>query len=211
MTPATTLTPRPTPAGPDGARHAGVSRAHAGASPPPSRQTPDTTAAATTTTDGGGGGDGAELTSQLRLSVGRLYRSLRLYGHITADTVPVCLLSALDTLHHRGELTPGQLAAAEHIRPASTTRIINTLARAGLISRQDHPSDRRQALLRITPAGIELLTDETTARERWLDQRLATLTEQQRQTLTHAAHIFTTLAGVPQPDRGEHQLQESST
>ena len=64
--------------------------------------------------------------------------------------------------------------------------------------------------MRIAPAGIELLSAETTAREHWLDQRLATLSSQERQTLTHAAHIITTLVCGAENDAGDHQRRESS-
>jgi DNA-binding MarR family transcriptional regulator len=152
--------------------------------------------------------DAVGLTSQLRLSAGRLYRRLRLHGHTTTGAIPIGLLCALDTLHRRGELSPGELAAAEQIQRPSTTRIINTLVRAGLISRQEHQADRRQAVLRITPAGVRLLTAETTARERWLDQRLGGLSCEERKTLTQATHIINILARGRESDPCDHQERE---
>lgn len=48
---------------------------------------------------------------------------------------------------------PGQLADAVGIEPPSLVRIIDQLVSAGLVLRQDDPSDRRAKTLSLTAAG----------------------------------------------------------
>lgn len=47
--------------------------------------------------------------------------------------------------------TPGAIASHLHISTASTTKLLDRLERAGHITRQPHPSDRRALTIAITP------------------------------------------------------------
>lgn len=61
-------------------------------------------------------------------------------------------LHFLIVCQHRGHLaTPGDIAAHLGITTASTTKLLDRLARAGHITREPHPSDRRALVVRITP------------------------------------------------------------
>jgi len=52
-----------------------------------------------------------------------------------------------------GPLPMGQVSAALHVVPRSTTDLVDGLVSAGLVARGAHPTDRRVILLELTPAG----------------------------------------------------------
>jgi DNA-binding MarR family transcriptional regulator len=59
---------------------------------------------------------------------------------------------AVQHLARSGELTPGQLGTLLQLSSGGTTGLIHRLQRAGHVSRQAHPRDRRSAVVRLTPA-----------------------------------------------------------
>ena len=132
------------------------------------------------------------LAGRLRLAVVRLNRRLR--AQRTDSTVTLTQLSALSSLKRLGALTPGELAASERVQPPSMTRVIAALEEQGLARRQPHPADGRQAIVSITEAGRRYLAAEATARERWLEQRLAELTDDERDLLARAVDVIDRMA-----------------
>jgi len=130
----------------------------------------------------------ARLPSDLSLAVIRLARQLR----FRRPDSPVSLsqLSALATLVKEGPITPGALAARERVRPPSMTRVIASLVDLGFVDRIAHPDDRRQVLVSVSPAGMELIEAERRASREWLQQRLDELTADERATLLAAADLM---------------------
>ena len=135
----------------------------------------------------------SELASALRLSVMRLARRMRA---VRADTsLTLTQLATLATLERRGPLTPRELAAAERVQPPSMTRIAASLEAAGLVTRADHPTDGRQVLLSIAPAGVALLREDRRRREAWLAQQLRGLDPEDLDVLRRATAVLDRLAG----------------
>ena len=99
-------------------------------------------------------------------------------------------LSALATLAKEGPITPGALAARERVRPPSMTRVIASLVDLGFVDRIAHPDDRRQVLVSVSRAGMELIDAERRASREWLQQRLDELTADERATLLAAADLM---------------------
>jgi DNA-binding MarR family transcriptional regulator len=132
------------------------------------------------------------LASRLRLAVVRLNRKLRAQRPDSA--VSLTKLAALSTLYKCGPLTPGELAAREGVQPPSMTRVIAGLEEIGLVTRGPHPTDGRQAIVALTPAGTSFLEAEVSVREAWLDRRLAELTAEERELLDRAAQIIDRIA-----------------
>ncbi len=60
------------------------------------------------------------------------------------------LIALLDADRNDISATPGWLSSQLQISSASTTTLIDRLAKRGLIARQDDPSDRRRTLLVVT-------------------------------------------------------------
>lgn len=134
----------------------------------------------------------AALASTLRLSVMRLARRLRAERPDTS--LSLSQLAALATLDRHGPLPPGGLAAHERVQPPSMTRLVATLEAAGLVLRTAHPSDGRQVLLRVSPAGAALLAEDRRRRDAWLAQRLRELPPADLAVLRAASAVLDRLA-----------------
>ena len=132
------------------------------------------------------------LPARLAVAALRLNRRLRRHG---IGSMSLSQLSALATLYRSGPQTPGELAARDHVRPPSTTKMIYALQELGMVTRLAHPSDRRQAIIELTDAGRARIEQETSARERWLERQLAALSDDERATLSVATEIIDRVAG----------------
>jgi DNA-binding MarR family transcriptional regulator len=127
------------------------------------------------------------------LAVVRLNRRLR--AQRTNSTVSLTQLAALSTLYKSGPMTPGELAAREGVQPPSMTRVIAALEEFGDASRRPHPTDGRQAIVALTEEGRIFHDAQVSAREAWLDRRLAELDDEERDLLAKAAEIIDRMAG----------------
>jgi len=130
----------------------------------------------------------AELASTLRVSVMRLSRRLR--AERLQTDLSLNQLAALGTLDRHGALTPRELAAHERVQPPSMTRVLAGLEERGLILRTPHASDGRQHLVSLTAHARTLLKEDRRKREAWLAQRLAELTQEERDVLRAAAPVI---------------------
>ena len=130
----------------------------------------------------------SDQTARLYLALGRLNRVLRrdardaLVGHGG--------LSALATLIADGPQRAGTLAEAEGITAPALTRIMNSLEELGYVVRRPDPQDRRANIVEATPAGEDLVLRGRAARLRALDERLGSLSEEQR------AHLLAALPAL---------------
>lgn len=132
--------------------------------------------------------DTRSLASDLSLAVVRLSRHLR--GRRADSPVSLTQLSALASLAEHGPTTPGGLAARERVQPPSMTRVIASLAEAGMVTRNPHPTDGRQIIVSLTEAGHALLADETSAREKWMTTQLAGLDRDELEVLRRSVGII---------------------
>jgi DNA-binding MarR family transcriptional regulator len=124
----------------------------------------------------------------------RLARRLRLEK--SSEDLSMNQLTALGTLHRCGELTVGELAGIEKVKPPSMTRTVNSLAEAGLVTRRAHPTDGRQVVVGLTPAASRVLDEDRRRRDAWLAKRLADLTADQRALLRDVAPLLDGLAST---------------
>jgi DNA-binding MarR family transcriptional regulator len=130
----------------------------------------------------------AELASSMRVSVMRLSRRLRVER---ADHgLTLTQISVLATLDRHGPLTPRELAQHERVQPPSMTRTLAGLEERALIVRTPHASDGRQHLISLAAPAAALLREDRRRRDAWLAQRLAELTQAERDVLRAAAPII---------------------
>ena len=130
----------------------------------------------------------AELASSMRVSVMRLSRRLRVER---ADHgLTLSQISVLATLDRHGPLTPRELAQHERVQPPSMTRTLAGLEERALIVRTPHASDGRQHLISLAAPAAALLREDRRRRDAWLAQRLAELTQAERDVLRAAAPII---------------------
>lgn len=87
--------------------------------------------------------------SSLRKAEERVSEASQEYMRLSAQDMRA--LHYLIVAKNRGELvTPGMIAAHLAISPASTTKLLNRLERAGHVLREVHPRDRRAFSIRVT-------------------------------------------------------------
>ena len=133
------------------------------------------------------------LASELRLSVARLSRRLRVERE-PDNPLSVAALSALGVIFREGECTIGALAAHERVQPPSMTRTVTCLVEEGYLARRPHETDGRQVLIDLTETGREILLADRRRRDAWLAQRLRELTHDERDLLRQAAPLIQRLA-----------------
>jgi DNA-binding MarR family transcriptional regulator len=134
----------------------------------------------------------SELASHLRPALLRLTRVVR--NQRVDMSVTLTQLSAMATLLKSGPMSAGELANCERVQPPSMTKVLANLEERGLVRRDVRPTDRRQAIIAITPAGEELLESERRSRDAWLTKRLATLSSEERVLLQRVVPILDKLA-----------------
>jgi DNA-binding MarR family transcriptional regulator len=140
--------------------------------------------------------DPGEIADRLHSGAIHLLRRLRIEDAASGLTAP--RLSALAVIVFGGPLTLGALAAAEQVRPPTMTRLVVALVRDGLVTREPHPDDRRQVLLRATAAGRRLLEEGRARRTASLARRLALLPPADLAALARAASPLERLARPPE-------------
>lgn len=104
------------------------------------------------------------------LSMGRFVVLVRLFSAEDADSVG------------RG-LTPAELAESSCVSRATMTGLLDTLEKDDLISRQDHPEDRRMYTVHLTPKARKLLEGLLPDHYRRIAALMTSLSEDERNTL----------------------------
>ena len=133
-----------------------------------------------------------ELVAALRVGVMRLARRLRLER--SGSDLTLTQLSALGTLSRYGDLTIGELAAIEKVKPPSMTRTVNCLEDAGLVSRTAHETDGRQVVVGLTEEARAVLDEDRRRRDAWLARHLADLDAGERDLLRAVAPLLDRMA-----------------
>lgn len=133
------------------------------------------------------------LAIDLRTAVMRTSRRLRVEA--TGDVITPGQYTVLAQLNANGPQTLRTLADREHVQAPSMTRIVNALTEQGFVTRTAHPNDGRQVQVGITDAGKAVLEEAREQRTAWLAQRVAGLSDEDREILSRAAHIMQEMAG----------------
>src|SRR5437764_208605 len=106
-----------------------------------------------------------------------------------ASGLSAARLSALSVLVFGGARTLGELAAAEHVRPATMTRIVQALEEARLVSRERDPRDGRVTRLRATARGERVMWRGRERRVERLAELLARLSPAEVAQVREAAEL----------------------
>ncbi|WP_199422810.1 MarR family transcriptional regulator [Actinotalea solisilvae] len=133
----------------------------------------------------------AALAGDLRVSLTHAVRRLRMER--SSERITDGQYAVLAALSNRGPMTPTALAEDQHVQPPPMTRTVNALVEAGLVRRDEHPTDRRQVLVHITEAGQAEVRETRRRRNEWLARRLATLDPAEREVLAQASVILRTV------------------
>jgi DNA-binding MarR family transcriptional regulator len=124
-----------------------------------------------------------EVLRAIRRIVRRISEHSRFLSREVGLTVPQLLvLRAIGTLEH-DEITLAIVSREVQLSPATVSRIIDRLERAGLVSRERRATDRRKVCLSLTPAGLDRFETLPTPLQETFVARLAKLSARQRTTL----------------------------
>jgi DNA-binding MarR family transcriptional regulator len=129
-----------------------------------------------------------KLQTAIRLLIRRAY-TVNIPGGLTRSEQGV-----LGWLEAKGEMTPGDLAAIEKVRPQTMGQTLDSLDRRRWIKRTRHPTDRRQVLISLSPSGRKGLLKRRALRQAWLVDELKKLNPQDCQTLIEGIEILDRIA-----------------
>lgn len=126
------------------------------------------------------------LANDVRMVCQQISRRVRFEGN---PEVAPHQFSVLVKLRQR-PWTPGELAEVERVSPPSMTRTVNCLVEEGFVEKYANPADGRHKMLRLTPAGTDLVERTIAARDTWMLQRLTELSAEDRATLARAVDVL---------------------
>lgn len=131
--------------------------------------------------------DTAELSSRLRLAVGRLQRILRQQA---MGGLNLTQLACLATIAREGPLPLGELAIREKLSAPFITKVVTKLEEGDLVTRTTVPGDRRVSLVAASPRGRALIEEVKTKRTMYLNRRLRELEPEEVAALEAALPIL---------------------
>ena len=134
------------------------------------------------------GADATELAARLASLSTVLQRHLSRAD--AGDGLTRARLSALALLVLGGPRTLGDLAAAEHVRPPTMTRLIHAMEEDGLVARSPNPEDGRSIVIRATPHGMEQLERGRARQIAPLAEAISDLDRAERLQLEDAADLL---------------------
>lgn len=139
----------------------------------------------------------AAVLTATRLLVGIAVRSLAAAG----DRVTVAQFRMLVLLAGHGASNLVSLAERLMVNPSTALRMVERLAESDLVSRQVNPACRREVLLRLTPAGRQLVGEVTARRREEISAILTRMSPGDRTRLVQALAAFAEAGGeVPDED-----------
>ncbi len=135
-----------------------------------------------------------EVASRLRSAVNRLQRRLR---QESLGGLSPAQASALGSVHRHGNPTLGELASIEQVQPPTITRIVASLAEAGMVTRVADAIDRRSARVRTTAAGERALQQMRTRKNAFLLRRLDQLNAEEQSRAAELVALLEHLLAEP--------------
>jgi DNA-binding MarR family transcriptional regulator len=130
-----------------------------------------------------------------RVMVAVAVRSLAAAGDVSLPQYRVLVLLA-----SRGPQRAVDLAGALGVNPSSATRLIDRLARAGLVRRHRLPTDRRSSRIGLSSTGRDLVAEVNQRRRREFERLLESLPAEQHDLVITALGAVAEAAGEP-PER----------
>lgn len=126
-----------------------------------------------------------------RVLVGIIARSITEVEH----EVSITQFRVLVMIATRGSLNLGEVAEGLGVHPSNATRTVERLVVAGLIERAENPADRRYLVLKLTPAGHDIVERVMAYRRGAIESVLDDMPGVRRQALASALSAFAEAAG----------------
>lgn len=113
------------------------------------------------------------------------------------ETVTLPQFRLLVVLESRGPLKLVRLAEHLGVNPSTATRMVDRLVTAGLITRQAHPTSRREQAVGLTSAGAAVVAEVTERRRTEIADVVERMPESTRNGLVAALTTFAEAGGEP--------------
>ena len=126
--------------------------------------------------------------SRLRIATFRLARRMRTQRAV--DSMSDGQFAVLAGLSIHGPHTLSELADRERVSSPSMNRTVNCLQESGYVRRSADESDGRKVVISLTDEGVAVVDETARRRDAWVEEALADLTPQERQTISDAAKIM---------------------
>ena len=150
--------------------------------------------------------DLVELAAKLRIALALVTRSQRqdVPGKLTAVQ-----LSALYKVELYGPLRLGDLAAREQVAAPTMSRVVGSLASAGLLTRRTDPTSARCSLVTITKAGRKQIDAVRLDRTDVMTCRIAKLSPLHQRALASALPALEALVEMSMPGIAEREVERT--
>jgi DNA-binding MarR family transcriptional regulator len=120
------------------------------------------------------------------------------------DSLTLPQLRALVALSGREPLKLAELAASLGVNPSTAMRMVDRLEAAGDVDRRANPDNRREVVLRLTPAGRSLVDRVMARRHLEIAELVSRMPAEQRAGLVEALRSLTEAARSTYTDLPDH-------
>ena len=166
-----------------------------------------------------GGGRGAVAQSELNIELARRVEAVRAFNRLYTQRIGILAEGYLDSpfslaqvrvlyeLAHRQEPTAAVLARDLDLDPGYLSRLLRGFERAALIAKRPSPSDGRERLLSLTPAGRAAFAPLEDASRRRVAALLESLSVPEQRRLVESLDLTGRLLHGERPDREPYLLR----
>jgi DNA-binding MarR family transcriptional regulator len=105
-------------------------------------------------------------------------------------------ISALVHLYYRGPREVMGFADLMQVSPAGASQMVERLVQQGLVRRVESPGDRRVRQVHLTEEGRQMVETGIAARQKWVEELTASLTDAQTALIGTALRILTERAAA---------------
>ena len=113
------------------------------------------------------------------------------------ESITIPQFRTLVILSSRGPMNLATLAGLLDVQPSTIGRMVDRLVTAALIDRQQHPSSRRELVVKVTSRGQKLVRMVTTRRREEIARVVDNMPARERHGLVRALTAFTAAGGEP--------------
>ncbi len=143
-----------------------------------------------------------EVLTYIRQVVRRISEHSKYLAREVGLTVPqlMCLKAIGELEEQEGEITVAMIGKIVQLSPATVSRIIDRLERAGLVERERRSKDRRRVCLSLTAAGLERFQTLPIPLQEQFITRIRALTKDEREHILDALRRIAELMDATQLD-----------
>jgi DNA-binding MarR family transcriptional regulator len=135
---------------------------------------------------------------ELTDAVARLRRVLRagIRTDIAWESLPMAQVEILQTLADDSPARVNDMAERLHLAQSTVSGLIGQMMTTGLVRRDTDSSDRRAAVVTLTPAGADQLRAWEAAHVQWIQEALGRLTAADRSAISSSLPALRRLTAV---------------